>query len=202
MSLRKALAALLKIALFACSHQAPTPAADCFPAPNAVLVDADPRLTCARGGGFWTRFSSTCSDCESMAYGICGQMITEGCGCDRGGCFNGVACVPASCMDHYRSRAPQVVVREAERQRLQRKVDQQSDEPSRALALRDWLRTEHLQHQVDVMTNAGLTLELVELSSYKADDLKASIIIRTDGASFGFDWSPKNIRSVQVLGAR
>ena len=61
---------------------------------------------CSQGGGTWKQMPDACVDsCESQRDDmVCAQVITEGCDCGEGMCWNGQQCEP---IDEDSMNAPQ-----------------------------------------------------------------------------------------------
>ncbi|MBD3360331.1 hypothetical protein GF366_00855 [Candidatus Peregrinibacteria bacterium] len=59
-------------------------------------TEKSPEEICREGGGEWKEMPDACVDsCESQRDGImCAQVITEGCDCGEGRCWNGKSCEP------------------------------------------------------------------------------------------------------------
>ncbi|MGM5487621.1 MAG: hypothetical protein ACQESG_01600 [Nanobdellota archaeon] len=55
-----------------------------------------PEEICQAEGGDWREFPNGCVDtCESQRENVaCAQVMTEGCDCGPGMCWNGATCVP------------------------------------------------------------------------------------------------------------
>lgn len=61
------------------------------------VAPADEPVRCANAGGTWRQFPNACTDsCASQEDGtvVCAQVLTYGCDCGPGQCWNGAACEP------------------------------------------------------------------------------------------------------------
>jgi len=61
------------------------------PSPEAVGADV---WRCRFGGGEWQEFANSCIDlCQTETTVACAQVVTEGCACGEGQCWDGEKCV-------------------------------------------------------------------------------------------------------------
>ena len=59
-----------------------------------------PQAECARTGGAWFTFSSTCTDtCSYHPPGSCGQALTDACQCGAGRCWLDGPAGAGTCVD-------------------------------------------------------------------------------------------------------